>query len=50
MQAESELEVVESGDHSLLATQGHLRAAGLKQEDIDARVLAAIDAFTRGLS
>jgi len=50
MQAESELEVIESGDHSLLATKGYLRAAGLKQEDVDARALAAIDAFTRGLS
>ena len=49
MQTKSELEVVDSGDHSLLATKGHLSAAGLKQEDVDARVLAAIDAFSRAL-
>ena len=49
MQTKSELEVIESGDHSLVATKGHLKAAGLKQEDVDARILAAIDAFTRAL-
>lgn len=49
MQAKSELEVVDSGDHSLLATKGQLARAGLKQEDVDARILAAIDAFTRTL-
>jgi len=49
MQAQSELAVVETGDHSLLATKGHLRAQGVTQQDVDARVLAAIDAFTGAL-
>jgi len=49
MQAQNELEVVESGDHSLLATKGHLASNGLTQADVDSRVLAAIDAFTGAL-
>lgn len=49
MQAKNELEVVESGDHSLLATKGQLKARGMTQADVDARVLAAIDAFTSAL-
>ena len=49
MRAKNELEVVESGDHSLLATKGHLKASGLTQADVDARVLAVIDAFSDAL-
>ena len=49
MQTRSELEVVETGDHSLLATKGYLNAQGVTQQDVDARVLAAIDAFTGAL-
>ncbi len=49
MQTNSELVVVESGDHSLLATKGHLKAQGLTQADIDAQVLGAIDTFTGAL-
>lgn len=49
MQIVSELEIVESGDHSLLATKAHLRAQGMSQADVDARVLATIDAFTSAL-
>lgn len=49
MQAANTLEVVESGDHSLLATKGYLKAQGLTQADIDAQILSAIDAFTRDL-
>lgn len=49
MQARNELEVVESGDHSLLATKTHLKARGLTQADVDAQVLTAIDTFTSAL-
>lgn len=49
MHARNALEVVESGDHSLLATKAHLKARGLTQADVDAQVLAAIDAFTCAL-
>lgn len=49
MQVTNELEVVESGDHSLLATKAHLKALALTQADVDARILAAIDTFTAPL-
>ncbi|HEU5073529.1 MAG TPA: alpha/beta fold hydrolase [Polyangiaceae bacterium] len=49
MQVPSELEIVESGDHSLLATKAHLSAQGITQAEVDAQVLAAIDAFTGAL-
>jgi predicted alpha/beta-hydrolase family hydrolase len=42
MKAPSELYVVESGDHSLLATKTWLREAGRSQADVDAAILAAI--------
>ena len=49
MQAHNELHIVESGDHSLLATKQHLKTRGQTQADVDAQVLAAIDAFTGAL-
>jgi len=47
MQAPSTLHLVEGGDHSLNVSATALRAAGEKQSDSDARVLAAIEAFVR---
>jgi uncharacterized protein len=47
MQAPSTLHLVEGGDHSLNVSAGALRAAGEKQADSDARVLAAVGSFLR---
>ena len=47
MRAKSELYVVESGNHSLQATQAYLKSSGQTQANIDAGILATIDAFTR---
>jgi predicted alpha/beta-hydrolase family hydrolase len=47
MKAPSTLHLVEGGDHSLNVSATALRAAGEKQSDADARVLAAIAAFVR---
>ena len=49
MAAPNDLAIVDSGDHSLLATKSHLRAQGQTQTDVDAQVLAAIDRFTAAL-
>lgn len=49
MRAKSELMVVESGDHSLLATKTHLAAQGQTQQDVDEQILATIDSFTAAL-
>lgn len=49
MRSRSQLYVVESGNHSLLATKGHLRGSGKSQDDVDGEILATIDAFTRAL-
>ena len=46
MVAPNDLTIVDSGDHSLLATKSHLRAQGRTQADVDAQVLSAIDGFT----
>jgi hypothetical protein len=45
MAARSTLQLVEGGDHSLHVSATALRAAGEKQSDADARVLAAIAVF-----
>jgi predicted alpha/beta-hydrolase family hydrolase len=45
MAAPTALHVVEGGDHSLLATEGALRAAGTTQDALDEAALAAIRAF-----
>jgi predicted alpha/beta-hydrolase family hydrolase len=47
MKAPSTLHLVEGGDHSLNVSATALRAAGEKQSDSDARVLAAIEAFVQ---
>ncbi|MET0591101.1 MAG: alpha/beta fold hydrolase [Polyangiaceae bacterium] len=47
MTAPSTLHVVEGGDHSLTVSVTALRAAGEKQSDSDARVLAAVTQFLR---
>lgn len=45
MQAESELVVVEGGDHSLQVTKTELKRQNKSQDDVDAAVLAAVRAF-----
>jgi pimeloyl-ACP methyl ester carboxylesterase len=47
MQAPSTLHLVNGGDHSLTVSATALRAAGEKQSDSDARVLAAVEQFQR---
>ncbi len=45
MKAASELYVVETGDHGLLATKTSLKQAGETQDDVDARILSAVADF-----
>jgi len=45
MQAPSTLHVVDGGDHSLVVSAGARKAAGLTQDDCDARVLEAVRSF-----
>jgi len=45
MKAPNALHVVQTGDHSLLATKTALKAAGETQDDVDARLLEAIRGF-----
>jgi formamidopyrimidine-DNA glycosylase len=45
MRAPNELFVVESGDHSLIATKTWLKSAGLDQAALDLRILAAVEGF-----
>jgi formamidopyrimidine-DNA glycosylase len=45
MTADHTLHVVETGDHSLLATKTWLKGAGKTQDDVDATILKAIDRF-----
>lgn len=45
MQAQSELHVVEGGDHSLVAQKRLLAEQGLTQADVDERIFSAIEAF-----
>ena len=45
MKAVNKLHIVEGGDHSLLVTQARLRASGESQDDVDQRILEAIQSF-----
>ena len=45
MGAFNKLHIVEGGDHSLLVTRSRLKASGETQEDVDQRVLGAIQSF-----
>ena len=45
MSAKNELLIVESGDHSLAVTKSQLKAAGETQEDVNQRILRAIEMF-----
>jgi predicted alpha/beta-hydrolase family hydrolase len=45
MRASNELYVVESGNHSLEATQAQLKATGSTQADVDQRILGEIEKF-----
>ena len=45
MRAVNELHVVDGGDHSLLVTKSQLKANGETQEDVDQRILQAIEKF-----
>jgi predicted alpha/beta-hydrolase family hydrolase len=45
MAAPNAVHVVESGDHSLMATKAWLRTAGMSQDDVDTRAAAAIAEF-----
>jgi uncharacterized protein len=50
MKAPNFLYVVEGGDHSLRVRKGALERAGETQEEIDARILEAINGFVDGLN
>ena len=50
MSAESELVVVEGGDHSLLVRKTDLARQGKTQDDVDASLLQAIEVFARRVS
>jgi hypothetical protein len=45
MAAQNFLHVVEGGDHSLIVGKKQLKAANETQEDVDRRILAAIEKF-----
>lgn len=45
MQTESELHVVEGGDHSLLVSRTQLKASATTQEEVDAQIVTVIAAF-----
>ena len=45
MAAPNSLHLVEGGDHSLRLTKRELQTAGETQDDVDQRILAAIDKF-----
>jgi len=47
MRAPHHLHVVEGGDHSLLVRKGDLARRGATQADVDAEILAAVEAFVR---
>ncbi len=49
MKTTTQLHIVETGDHSLVATKTRLKMRGESQEDVDARVIDAITAFIGGL-
>ena len=50
MIVENFLHVVEGGDHSLIVGKKQLKATGQTQEDVDRRVLGAIEEFYGRLS
>ena len=45
MSAFNKLHIVEGGDHSLLVTRTQLRACGETQDEVDQRILGAIQSF-----
>jgi predicted alpha/beta-hydrolase family hydrolase len=45
MRAVNKLHIVEGGDHSLLVTQARLKACGETQDQVDQRILEAIQSF-----
>jgi len=47
METDTELHVVEGGDHSLSVSKTQLRLAGESQEDVDQRILEKIAAFVQ---
>jgi predicted alpha/beta-hydrolase family hydrolase len=47
MLAESELHVVDEGDHSLLVTRSRLKRLAITQADIDAEVMRAVATFAK---
>jgi predicted alpha/beta-hydrolase family hydrolase len=49
MSAKNRLFVVEGGDHSLAVTKGALKKAGETQEEVDARIFAAVADFVTEL-
>ena len=49
MTAPSHLHVVAGGDHSLVVSKTELKAQGLSQHDVDARVAEAVATFLRDL-
>jgi len=48
MTARNSVHLVEGGDHSLRLTKRELQVAGKTQDDIDQRILAAINKFVNG--
>ena len=48
MTARNFLHLVEGGDHSLIVAKKQLKAANENQEDVDQRILAAIEKFVGG--
>ncbi len=50
MKAPNALHVVEAGDHSLLVTKTQLKAAAETQDDVDHRILLAVETFLRPLT
>jgi predicted alpha/beta-hydrolase family hydrolase len=49
MTAPNSLHLVEGGDHSLRPTKRELQAAGETQDDVDQRILPAINKFVSDL-
>ena len=45
MKARNELYVVEGGDHSLLVEKARLKASGQTQDEVEQRIMAAIESF-----
>jgi hypothetical protein len=48
MTAPNELFVVEGGNHSLEPTSGHLKTLGLTLDQLEERIVAAIERFLDG--